>query len=193
MQRIFQICSLVAAIAVAASPLHAQTTAVGPYYAVPSWDQTLPAGSRFIVLSNFNNDAVLDRDTGLVWVKSPGNTSGGNYVAASDRCRNLIVGNHMGWRLPTVTEMTSLIDPSQPISAPQLPPGHPFVNVPTGNYWTATESVYQKGFAYYVNINPPPELPGFPAIYVNDLGAPTTGLSILNGWCVRSGQGVSPQ
>ena len=30
----------------------AQTTANGPYYATPSWDQTLPASTRFIVLSN---------------------------------------------------------------------------------------------------------------------------------------------
>src|SRR5262249_15328144 len=42
-------------------------TANGPYYAEPSWDQMLPASTRFIVLSNFNSEAVLDRETGLVW------------------------------------------------------------------------------------------------------------------------------
>src|SRR5713101_6294178 len=45
----------------------AQTTANGPYYATPSWDQTLACTTlatcpRFIVLSNFNNQAVLDRE-----------------------------------------------------------------------------------------------------------------------------------
>ena len=33
--------------------------AVGPYYATPSWDQTLPASTRFIVLSNMAGAAVL--------------------------------------------------------------------------------------------------------------------------------------
>ena len=43
----------------------AQTVANGPYYALPAWDQTLPAAQRFIVLANFNNQAVLDRKTVL--------------------------------------------------------------------------------------------------------------------------------
>jgi hypothetical protein len=30
----------------------AETVANGPYYANPSWDQTLPSNTRFIVLSN---------------------------------------------------------------------------------------------------------------------------------------------
>jgi hypothetical protein len=35
-------CIVVATLAFAASPANAQTTANGPYYATPSWDQTLP-------------------------------------------------------------------------------------------------------------------------------------------------------
>src|SRR5258706_10360062 len=38
----------------AANPAGAATTAAGPYYANPSWDQTLPASTRFIMLSNMN-------------------------------------------------------------------------------------------------------------------------------------------
>src|SRR5688500_11468228 len=54
----------------------AQTVAPGPYYATPSWDQTLACNTiatcpRFIVLSNMNSDAVLDRETGLVWERAP--------------------------------------------------------------------------------------------------------------------------
>src|SRR5689334_6098081 len=58
-------------IASSSSFVNAQTTAAGPYYATPSWDQTLPASTRFIILSNFTSEAVLDRDTGLVWERSP--------------------------------------------------------------------------------------------------------------------------
>ena len=38
----------------------------GPYYATPSWNQQLPAATRFIVLTNWASAAVLDRETGLV-------------------------------------------------------------------------------------------------------------------------------
>ena len=62
----------------AAAPVAAVTTASGPYYATPSWDQQLPASTRFVVLSNWidaahplGGAAVLDRETGLVWEQSP--------------------------------------------------------------------------------------------------------------------------
>lgn len=51
----------------------AQADSAGSYYPTPSWDQTLPASTRFTVLSNFAGAAVLDRNTGLVWEKSPSN------------------------------------------------------------------------------------------------------------------------
>jgi hypothetical protein len=88
MRQMFQICGLAAAIVgVSASTLHAQTTAVGPYYATPSWDQTIactiPSScSRFLVLSNFNNEAVLDRETGLVWERTPDPGARGNWGSA---------------------------------------------------------------------------------------------------------------
>ena len=49
-------------------------TSNGPYYAMPAWDQKLPASTRFVVLLDWNSEAVLDRNTGLVWEKSPATT-----------------------------------------------------------------------------------------------------------------------
>ncbi len=106
----------------------AQTTANGPYYATPSWDQTLPAATRFIILSNFNSAAVLDRNTGLVWEKSPDATTT-TWDSARFFCLNRTTGGQKGWRLPSVHELASLIDPSVAPPGPTLPPGHPFTNV----------------------------------------------------------------
>ncbi len=65
---------LAASIAVvlpAIAPPALAQVANGPYYATPSWDQSLPVTTRFVVLTNFASDAVLDRETGLVWEKAP--------------------------------------------------------------------------------------------------------------------------
>ena len=90
----------------------AQTTAIGPYYATPSWDQTLACTTlancpRFIVLSNFSSAAVLDRETGLVWEQSP-SPSPATWLFAQIICLFSVTGGREGWHLPTVQELTSL-------------------------------------------------------------------------------------
>src|SRR5262245_35534529 len=121
---------------------YAQTTAPGPYYATPSWDQTLPASTRFIVLSNWNNEAVLDRETGLVWQRSPIGEAA--WAQASENCINARTGGRGSWRLPTINELSSLFDPTLTTS-PFLPAGHPFTGLPPpfglgANFWSSTLS-----------------------------------------------------
>jgi hypothetical protein len=116
----------------------AQTTANGPYYATPSWDQKLQCDTpttcpRFVVLANWNSAAVLDRETGLVWEKAPSIVSDWRDSVAS--CVIVTKGGRFGWRLPTAQELTSLID----LPNLTLPPGHPFT-APSEVYWTATSS-----------------------------------------------------
>jgi hypothetical protein len=126
---------VVAAAAIMANPAHAQTTSVGPYYARPSWDQTLQSATRFIILSNFASAAVLDRETGLVWERSPA-TATMPWGAATFNCIDKIVGGRKGWRLPAIAELMSLVDPSE--SGPALPAGHPFTTVLSAQYWSAS-------------------------------------------------------
>ena len=174
--------------ALAVSPAAAQTTATGPYYAVPSWDQTLPSNTRFIVLSNRASAAVLDRETGLVWERSPLFASGGDpgrrtWESAQQRCHLLRVGNRLGWRLPTLEELGSLADPSVTTS-PALPAGHPFLNVLPSDpqYWTATSRDADATAAYVMIF-----FPSFPG---TTTFSKTTTFPV---WCVRGGHGVDAQ
>ena len=114
----------------------AQTVANGPYYATPSWDQTLPVNTRFIVLANMNQEAVLDRETGLVWERSPDATPH-TYYSGAFTCMGKTVGGRKGWRLPAMAEMMSLVDVTIPFPGPALPAGHPFINVQGTGYWTS--------------------------------------------------------
>jgi hypothetical protein len=167
-------------MALAASPAKAQTTAAGPYYANPSWDQQLPASTRFIVLSNWASAAVLDRETGLVWEKSP-STSTFTWLNAQIHCNVLNVGNRKGWRLPTIQELASLVDgdPAN-TSSPRLPPGHPFTNVQSSFYWSATTSAPNTSNAWAVFF-----------VNGNVLNVDKDNNTFF--WCVRGGQGVDPQ
>ena len=155
---------------------------VGPYYAMPAWDQTLPAATRFIVLTNMNSEAVLDRETGLVWEQSPGPNIQ-TWQNTQIDCVQKVVGGRRGWRFPSVQELTSLADPANPGGNPDLPSGHPFtlqIGSPS-HYWSATTYATEPLHAWAVNFN--------------GTGLPNHILktSLIRSWCVRGGQGVDAQ
>jgi hypothetical protein len=168
----------------------AQTTAVGPYYATPSWDQTFTCTTasscpRFVVLSNFNNEAVLDRETGLVWQRSTPTDKWGLAFSAYI-CLSASIGGHQGWRLPRADELMSLGDPTNNDAlAPHLPPGHPFQNV-------------SAGLPYWVIDHTPANFPDSAMVVSTNLFQP--GFSLVNSQnfndsffrlCVRGGTGAA--
>jgi len=103
-----------------------------------NWDKALPTAERFVVLPAFNNEAVRDNETGLVWERSPATTTEKNWHSARFTCVNKNVGGRRGWRSPSIIELASLNDPSVPPPGPTLPAGHPFTNVLANIYWSAT-------------------------------------------------------
>ena len=133
----------------------------------PSWSQTLPASERFQLV--LNNEAVLDKETGLVWARDANwiatnrpdidsdGTAGDGRVTwehANSYCRSyVIIGNRKGWRLPSIDELASLVDPSE--SYPALPSGYSsfFNNVQSSRYWSST--TYESGTddAWDVRVN----------------------------------------
>ncbi|MBS0159380.1 MAG: DUF1566 domain-containing protein [Nitrospira sp.] len=89
--------------------------------------------SRFVL--QFEGEVVKDQKTGLVWEREP------DYVfdvwdRSVARCATKTVGGRKGWRAPSIEEIQTLVDPDQ--HDPSLPPGHPFRNIRSGIYWTAT-------------------------------------------------------
>ena len=162
-------------LAVLAAPAEAQlsVTANGPYYATPSWDQKLTT-SRFVVLANWNDEAVLDRETGLVWEKAPDVTAY-NWFNAQGHCNNRSVGGRKAWRQPSVQELASLVDPNA-VTAPKLPAGHPFVNVQSAIYWSGTTDATVPSSAWAVGFNK------------GGVGLGGTKGNAHAVWCVRGGQ-----
>ena len=123
-------------LALGASSATAQTVGNGPYYATPSWDQTMAPNVRFIVLANMKQEAVLDRETGLVWERSPISTTFKPWYSAVHHCIFATTGSRMGWRLPTIHELHSLVD----LTTGNLPLGHPF-----SLYWMRRQTSHRTG------------------------------------------------
>lgn len=151
-------------------------------YSASSWSKKLPSSERFVVLAGFNNEAVLDKETGLVWEKTPSTYDPlrGNFYHAVYDCLSKRVGGRMGWHLPTVQQLESLIDLTQVGQGSlALPSGHPFSNVQE-DYWSMSTSPNGSDRAYVVFMTD-----GTP----NSLGMFKSDPSVKhNYWCVRGGQ-----
>jgi hypothetical protein len=137
-----------------------------------NWDKKLPSASRFTVLSAFGDAAVRDDETGLVWEKTL-ETTEMPWSDARAACADKDVGGRKGWRLPTISELASLVDPSAQ-SGPPLPLGHPFTNLLTDVYWSATTVADNPKSAWLVFF---------------DTGKATFAFKTItfHVWCVRGG------
>ena len=103
------------------------------------------ASERFVVLTSFNNEAVLDKETQLVWHRSKGSA----YVwsIAVTRCHASNAGDRAGWRLPSISELRSLAG-----TGGVLPASHPFQNITDQHLiWSSTDAGATT-HAYVVNL-----------------------------------------
>ena len=138
------------------------------------WDQNLPAAQRFVILPAFNNEAVLDKNTGLVWERVP-DAADSVWTIQTFNCINKIVGGTRGWRLPSVVELVSLTDPSlQGLQGPSVPTDI-FPNLPQlGFFWSATTHAEDHTIAWNASLS---------SSFVGQLPKTTPG----HAWCVRGG------
>jgi hypothetical protein len=83
------------------------------------------------------DDVVFDKETGLIWERSPSTDKKPNWSAAVVYSLSSVRGGRKGWRLPTIEELLSLVDPAR--ASPTLPGGHPFENLRFDDYyWSCT-------------------------------------------------------
>ena len=93
------------------------------------------AQSRFTLV--LDGAGVRDNQTGLVWEQSPDRIFD-RWSASIERCQTKQVGGQTGWRAPTIDELKSLVDLTQ--KDPAFPQDHPFSNIQSAIYWSATPS-----------------------------------------------------
>lgn len=141
----------------------------------------------------FEDTAVLDGDTGLVWQRevvniSDGGEPGVNWESAKAVCIETFTSNKGGWRLPSIHELLSLQTPGV-VGFPNLPPGHPFfgepITVPDGefpqiDFWSATRNTNLTEPAAWVG--------NFGGIGGGGLTSPEFENFV---WCVRGGGPIS--
>ena len=86
---------------------------------------------------------VLDKETGLWWSKSP-LSKPQSWDKAIEEVKVY------GARLPAIKEIISLLDYSE--HSPALPKGHPFVNVQSSYYWSATTTAPYTTHAWGISM-----------------------------------------
>jgi Protein of unknown function (DUF1566) len=119
---------------------------------------------------------VLDRETGLVWERSP-DLGTDTWSGAYGHCLVRVIGERRGWRLPAFEELLTLV--VGPIGAAGLPPQHPFENIGAA-YWTATTQLD--------NPLPTALIVGFEPFFFT-AGGEKSNSRFQRVWCVRGGYG----
>jgi uncharacterized protein DUF1566 len=173
--------TLVIAGAVGAEPSAPTDRSMQPH--LKAWSNIIRDSSkRFVVLPDFDNAAVLDRETGLVWEQAPDfavrawSSPTPPFGLAADACISKSIGSRTGWRLPSIHELMSVVD--RTLGGLSLPPGHPFTNVQGVLYWSATTVAMNPAFAWVVDFN-------------GGGATPNVKSTAYRVWCVRGGGPIS--
>jgi len=101
-----------------------------------------PAGRYTIA-----NGAVYDTKTKLTWQQVVA-ASAGNWASAKSYCSGLTL-NGATWRLPTVGELSSIVDYSVAAPGPTVD-ATAFPGTPSTWFWSATSSVASAGSVWAV-------------------------------------------
>lgn len=109
-----------------------------------------------------NDGTVKDTKTGLVWQKGIPSTISTcttdsthvrcTWSEATNYCKNLGLAG-TGWRLPTVLELSSLVDETIPYYSGPTIDQTAFPSTPADSYWTSSPLAGSSSSAWSVNFN----------------------------------------
>ena len=140
-------------------------------------------------MSLHNDEAVLDKETQLVWERTAGDTDGDedvdddddlSWIEARTHCAEKEVGGRKGWKLASFDQLASLVDINSAgctlvAGSSCLPDDHPFIGVPLFSYWSATTDAEAPIRAWRVSF------------FNGNVSVNNKGVEHFV-WCVRSGQ-----
>lgn len=143
-------------------------------------DVPFSSAERFVEV--LNGEAYCDQTTGLVWERFPARGFF-NWAGAVNHCATLQLGGWKGWSLPMREQLASLLDINSILCRGGglcLPDNHPFQNLQSGGYWSASTTAGTPTFAWLVNFF-------LGSALVKNFGA--NGLA----WCIRDSQSADGQ
>jgi Protein of unknown function (DUF1566) len=107
---------------------------------------------RFLILGQFQGEAVLDRETQLIWERAP-NSIETRWGNAALLCAMRSIGGQRGWRLPTFFELMTLVDPAGlgTTNRSLLPEGNPFTGIGKQPYWSSNTQTAEPTNAYVID------------------------------------------
>ncbi|MGI6393513.1 MAG: DUF1566 domain-containing protein [bacterium] len=88
---------------------------------------------------------VKDSETGLEWTKEY--VSGKTWQQALDYCETLDYGGYTDWRLPTISELRTLINRNR------CAPASGFPDMPSSYFWSSSSYVYGPNYAWGVDFS----------------------------------------
>jgi len=99
--------------------------------------------------TDLGNGIIKDNVTGLKWQQA---TAPGTYTwqQAVDYCNNLSLGGYTDWYLPSVYELSTLVDSSISSPGPTINMNY-FPDAKAAGYWSSTTEAYNTIFAWYVH------------------------------------------
>ena len=133
-----------------AGSLDGAAAALEPFWAawpIPNSQVDVTAGAPNLESYTDNGDmTVNDNVTGLVWQKAV--TTGDYLDKVTAYCSALTLGGHDDWRVPSISEIVSLLDLGQS-APPYISPAFPAT--PLGGYWSASQYNGSVGAAWVVD------------------------------------------
>jgi hypothetical protein len=117
----------------------------------PFYGQDAQYGPNIQSFTDLGNGIVRDNVTGLEWQQA---TVPGTYTWAQaiTYCENLVLpaGGYSDWRLPTIKELSTLVDSSIPYPGPTINTTF-FPGTVASYYWSSTTYAYYTSYAWGVS------------------------------------------